>query len=297
MDRLVLVDGHALVYRAFYAFPASLTTKTGELINAVYGFASILLTSIKELHPEYMAVAFDLDKPTFRHLEYVGYKAQRPEADQSMIDQLDRVRQVVEALNIPIFQVEGFEADDVIGTLSCQAKDKDIEAVILTGDQDAMQLVNGQVKVYLPARGKVPAKIYGSDEVRERYGLKPRQIADYKALSGDPSDNIPGVHGIGPKAATELLQKFGTVEKIYEQIDQVEGKKKQLLLDGYEQAVQGKRLATIVCDVPITLDLNACRLCDYDQKKALTLFEELGFKSLIKKLPQAVRSEPQISLF
>jgi DNA polymerase-1 len=297
MDRLVLVDGHAVVYRAFYAFPATLTTKSGEMINAVYGFASILLTAIKELHPEYMAVAFDLDKPTFRHLEYVGYKAQRPEADKAMIGQLDRVKEVVETLNIPIFQVEGFEADDVIGTLSCQSRNKDVEAIILTGDQDAMQLVNGHVKVYLPARGQVPARIYGGDDVRERYGLEPKQIADYKALSGDPSDNIPGVHGIGPKAAVDLLKQFGTVEKIYEHIKEIPEKRQKLLLDGYEQAQQGKHLATIVCDVPITLDLDACRVTDYDQKRVLGLFEQLGFKSLIKKLPNEVHPSPQIGLF
>ncbi|MDP4031200.1 MAG: DNA polymerase I, partial [Candidatus Beckwithbacteria bacterium] len=148
MNRLVLIDGHAMVFRAYYAFPTSLTTTSGELINAVYGFASILLTVIKDLHPEYLAVAFDLDKPTFRHLEYVDYKAQRPEVEEELTNQLERVREVVRILNIPIFEVEGFEADDVIGTLSRQASgQEDIETVIVTGDQDAMQLVNGSVKI------------------------------------------------------------------------------------------------------------------------------------------------------
>ena len=165
-QRLVLVDGHAVVFRAYYAFPPTLTTPKGEQINAVYGFASILLNVLRDLKPTHVAVAFDLDKPTFRHLEYVDYKAQRPEVDVELTDQLERVRQVVTALNIPIFQVEGFEADDVIGTLGKQAQalrqaqGKPIDVVIVTGDQDAMQLINGHIKVYVPARGLKPAKFY-----------------------------------------------------------------------------------------------------------------------------------------
>ncbi|MBU2051674.1 hypothetical protein KKH13_00525 [Patescibacteria group bacterium] len=298
MNRLVLIDGHAMVFRAYYAFPTSLTTTSGELINAVYGFVSILLTVIKDLHPEYLAVAFDLDKPTFRHLEYVDYKAQRPEVEEELTNQLERVREVVRILNIPIFEVEGFEADDVIGTLSRQASgQEDIETVIVTGDQDAMQLVNGSVKIYQPARGKIEAKVYSGKEVRERYGLEPKQITDLKALAGDASDNVPGVKGIGPKTATELIQKFGSVEETFKHLDQVPEKKRQLLIDHYEDALKSKKLVTIVCDVPITLNLPACKVSDYDQKAAIQLFEELGFKSLIKKLPGEDRPSPQLGLF
>lgn len=300
----MLIDGHALVFRAYYAFPASLTNKEGKQINAVYGFSSMLLAVIKELHPEYMAVAFDLDKPTFRHIEYVGYKAQRPEADVELTDQLDWVKQVVKSLNIPIFEVEGFEADDVIGTLACQgAKKEDLETVIVTGDQDAMQLVNGSVKVYVPGRGKKPSMIYGEKEVKERYGLEPKQIVDYKAISGDASDNIPGVKGVGPKTTISLLQKYLTVERIYATLDQAMKKGEiskavgEKLADDYEEAVRGKHLATIVTDVPISLDLGACRVSDYDQKKAIQLFEEWGFKSLIKRMPEEVRPKDQLGLF
>jgi len=319
MNRLVLIDGHALVFRAYYAFPASLTNKEGKQINAVYGFSSMLLSVIKELHPEYMAVAFDLDKPTFRHIEYVGYKAQRPEADVELTDQLDWVKQVVKSLNIPIFEVEGFEADDVIGTLAEQAclkvktkneKCKIEEIVIVTGDQDAMQLVNESVKVYVPGRGKTPAMIYGEKEVKERYGLEPKQIIDYKAISGDASDNIPGVKGVGPKTTRGLLQKYLTVERIYATLDEAMKKGEiskavgEKLADDYEEAVRGKHLATIVTDVPISLDLPACRVSDYDQKKAVQLFEEWGFKSLIKRMPPFAKASAgqaltklQISLF
>lgn len=295
MNRLVLIDGHALVFRAYYAFPASLTNKEGKQINAVYGFSSMLLAVIKELHPEFMAVAFDLDKPTFRHIEYVGYKAQRPEVDVELTDQLEWVKKVVKSLNVPIFEVEGFEADDVIGTLACQALRQaqgKIETVIVTGDQDAMQLVNGSVKVYVPGRGKKPSMIYGEKEVRERYGLEPKQIADYKAISGDASDNIPGVKGVGPKTTRDLLQKYLTVERIYAGLDEaiknggISKAVGEKLADDYEEAVRGKHLATIVTDVPISLDLPACRVSDYDQGKAVQLFEEWGFKSLIKRFPK-----------
>ncbi|MFH0943305.1 MAG: 5'-3' exonuclease H3TH domain-containing protein [Candidatus Beckwithbacteria bacterium] len=289
MKRLVLIDGHALVFRAYYAYPSSLTTPEGEQINAVYGFASMLLTIIKDLHPEYLAMAFDLDKPTFRHQEFVGYKAQRPEVDVELKDQLERVREVVRTLNIPIFEVEGFEGDDVIGTLACQAKNikDEIETVIVTGDKDALQLVdNGRVLVYVPARGKVEARIYDEAAVEEKMGVEPEQLIDLKALAGDSSDNIKGVSGIGPKTAVEMIKKFGSVEKIYENLDKLSPAILKKMTEGFEDAVRSKRLVTIVCDVPLSLDLRACLIKDYDQKKVVKLFTGLGFKSLIKKLPK-----------
>ncbi|OGD58478.1 hypothetical protein A3I57_03435 [Candidatus Beckwithbacteria bacterium RIFCSPLOWO2_02_FULL_47_23] len=299
MNRLVLIDGHAMVFRAYYAFPTSLTTPKGELINAVYGFASILLTIIKDLHPEYLAVTFDLDKPTFRHQEFVGYKAQRPEVDIQLTDQLGRVREVVRSMNLPIFEVEGFEADDVIGTLARQAETKDkLETVIVTGDKDALQLVEDEkVLVYVPARGKIPAKIYDEAAVEEKMGVEPEQVTDLKALMGDSSDNIKGVAGIGPKTAAEMIKKFGAIEEIYKNLDQLSPAIAKKMTDGYEEAVRSKHLVTIVCDVPITLNLEACKISDYDQKGAIALFEELGFKSLIKKLPTEMRPSPQIGLF
>lgn len=302
MERLVLVDGHALVFRAYYAFPASLTDKQGKQVNAIYGFTSMLLTIIKEQHPEYLAVAFDMDKPTFRHLEFVGYKAQRPETDVELTDQLDRVREMVRALNIPIFQVEGFEGDDVIGTLARQACElkSDLETVIVTGDKDALQLICDRVKVYVPARGKVPGKIYDEQAVEERFGFKPKQMIDWKALAGDASDNIKGVVGIGQKTAANLVKKYGQVEGIYKEIDRIGGAVQKKLIDGYEDAARSKKLVTIVTDVPITLNLTACKVSDYDNKKAAQLLTDLGFNSLIKKLPPSTKvseGQAQISLF
>ncbi len=288
--RLVLVDGHAVVYRAYYAFPKSFVTKDGELVNAVYGFSSILLSVIKELKPTHIAVAFDMDKPTFRHQEFTDYKAHRPETEQELKDQVGRVKEVVRVLNIPIFEVEGFEADDVIGTLAKQAHGKKIQAVIATGDQDAMQLVNGNVRVFVPGRGKQPAKLYGRKEVRERYGFNPKQMIDYKALSGDPSDNIPGIKGIGPKTASSLIDKYGSVEGVYEAVESktIEGVGKAVLeklVLGHEDAVRSKKLATIVLDVPITLELKKCELHDYDKEKATRFFADLGFRSIVNRLP------------
>jgi DNA polymerase I len=289
--RLVLIDGHAVVFRAFYAFPTSLVARDGELANAVFGFSSILLSVIKELRPTHIAVAFDLDKPTFRHKEFVEYKAQRPKTDEDLKNQLGRVKEVVKILNIPIFEMEGFEADDVIGTLCKQVVDKKTQAVVVTGDQDAMQLVNGNVKVFVPGRGQKPAMMYGEKEVKERYGFKPIQMIDYKALSGDSSDNIPGIRGIGPKTALDLITRFGSVEALYSQGKDGKGwdglsiglQKK--LIDGKEDAIKSKMLATIVLDVPIKLKLKKCEVHDYDKNKAVEFFMDLGFKSIANRLP------------
>jgi len=323
MKKLVLIDGHALLFRAFYAFPQTLTMDSGELINAVYGFTSILLTVIRELEPTHLVVSFDLDKPTFRHKSFKDYKAHREETPQELIDQEGRVRQVVEVLNIPVYEKEEFEADDVIGTLAEQAKDEeDLETLIVTGDLDALQLVDddekGKVHVYVPSRGKKPAKIYDEEAVEERYdGLEPEQVPDLKGLAGDVSDNIPGVKGIGPKTAIGLLKKYRTVEGVYKKIDEVlrqsgislnsrsaqddkvvlkslatlsnkigiSGSVLRKLIDGRELAVMSKELAIIRRDSPIKLNVEKSKISDYDKAKAIRLFEELQFNSLIKKLP------------
>ena len=285
MSKLVLIDGHAVLFRAFHAYPP-LTTSKGELVNAVYGFSSILLNVIGELKPEYIVVTFDRDKPTFRHTEYVTYKAQREPMPTELKDQQERVEEVVKVLNIPIFAVEGYEADDVIGTLARQANEVD-QVVIVTGDKDALQLVDHErVVVHMPGRGRIPAKVYDEKLVEKEYGLTPEQIPDYKGLSGDASDNIAGVKGIGPKTAIQLLQAFGTVEGIYKHLGEVSNPRvMKLLAEGQESAVISKKMATIVVDVPIELDLPKCAVADYDKEKVVELFEELEFRSLIKKLP------------
>src|SRR3989344_6955113 len=289
--RLVLIDGHAIVFRAYYAYPASLTTPEGEQINAVYGFASILLSVVRELAPTHIAVAFDLDKPTFRHIDYAGYKAQRPEVDVELTNQLDRVREVVEVLSMPIFQVEGFEADDVIGTLARQAADGG-EVIIVTGDQDAMQLVDDSVRVWLPKRGKQEAKLYGVEEVKQKFELTPEQIVDLKALAGDASDNIPGVRGIGPKGASTLIQEFGSLENLYQHLDskKIKPRIQELLKTYKDDAFMSKKLATIVTNLPIKFDLEKAPIGHYNPEKVTDVFQKFEFRSLLKSLPASMHS-------
>lgn len=299
--KLVLVDGMSVLHRAYHAYPLSLATSNGELVNAVYGFTTILLTVLEKLGPTHVIVTWDVGAPTFRHAEFVEYKANREKPDEALLQQIARTQEVVEVLNIPQFGEAGFEADDLIGTLATQAKVKEnVQVVIVTGDRDALQLVDDEkVVVWMPPAPGKYGKDRGSQEydeiaVKAKYDLLPRQIIDLKALMGDASDNIPGVRGVGPKTATKLLTVFTTVEKIYEQVVgnraevvKIVGERStKLLEEGKEMAFKSKKLATIEIAVPIELDWERCRLSDYDRGKAVALFEGLEFRSLIKKLPK-----------
>ena len=301
MKKLVLVDGHAVFHRAYHALPP-LTTSKGELVNAVFGFTSMLLRAIADIKPDYIAVAFDTAEPTFRHQEYTAYKAQRVAAPEELHEQLPRVKEVVETLNIPIFELAGYEADDIIGTLVRQGTENSkqparnasrseagggtaLEIVVVTGDRDTLQFVGPNVKIYTPGKSFSDAVYYDEKIVKERYGLDPKKLVDVKALAGDPSDNIPGVRGVGGVGATKLIQEFGSVEEVYKHLDKIPEKNRKLLEADAEAAVLSKKLATIDCDVPIKLELSKCVLSDYDKDAALRLFEELEFKSLISKLP------------
>jgi DNA polymerase-1 len=298
LPRVVFIDGHALLHRAYHAYPLTLTTTKGELVNAVYGFAANLFSIVKTLKPEYVAVAFDLKGPTFRHKKFALYKVSRVKPDEELINQIDRVKQVVKALNIPIFEVAGFEADDVIGTLARQAEreKQPLEVVIATGDRDALQLIDERVKVFFPGRANKPARVVDETQFKEEYGFEPERLVDYKALAGDASDDIPGVRGIGPKKATQLVRKFGTVEKLYQALEagdqaQVSVKDAALLKQGKDQAFLSKDLATIITQTPITLKLQACKLTDYDEQEVRRLFEELEFRSLLSRLPGKEQAE------
>ncbi|MDQ3703207.1 MAG: DNA polymerase I [Chloroflexota bacterium] len=284
--RLILVDGHALVYRAFHAIPASFMTSRGEPTNAVYGFTSMLLKVLNEQQPEYCAVTFDLSTPTFRHLAAADYKATRPRMSDDLRSQFRRVREVVRAFNIPVYELEGYEADDVLGALATQAEAAGVDTVIVTGDMDTLQLVNDHVRVLAP-RGRISETVlFDAAVVKERYGVDPAQVPDLKALAGDVSDNIKGVSGIGEKTAAKLLQDFATVEGLYARLDEVPAKWRQRLAE-HEHLVRGnKALATIDRRAPSILDLEPCRLADYDRAAALALFQELEFRTLVDKLPQ-----------
>ncbi|MCJ7791684.1 MAG: DNA polymerase I, partial [Dehalococcoidia bacterium] len=284
---LLLFDGNALVHRAFHALPPLTQPKTGELVNAVYGFASTLLKVFADFKPTHWAVAFDRPTPTFRHEMFEEYKAQRPATPEELKSQIKRVHQLVEAFHIPIFEIDGFEADDVLGTLSQQADEQGIETIIVTGDNDMLQAVLPRVKAFAPRRTFTDTILYDEEAVKQKYGIKPEQLPDLKALAGDVSDNIPGVPGVGEKTATKLLQQYGSLQGIYDHIEDITPSKLQNTLREYRtQAFRNKELSTIVKDVPIKLDLKTCQVSHYDRNEVAKLFQELEFIKLLPRLPQ-----------
>ena len=293
MKKLILIDSHALIHRAYHALPP-LTTKSGELVNAVYGFTSILIKTISNFKPDYIVAAFDAPGATFRHEEYKEYKATRVKAPDDLYAQIPRVKEILTAFNVPIFEKSGFEADDIIGTISKKLSaqgGKNIEVLILTGDMDNLQLVGKNVSVlYSPPSASKEQIIYDDKKIAERFeGLKPEQLIDFKGLKGDPSDNIPGVKGIGEKTAIILLNKFGTIEKLYGAIEK--GKAENVsagvlekLKAGKDTAFFSKKLATIKQNVPIKFDLKKSEFGKFDKNKIIELFQNLGFVSLINRL-------------
>ena len=288
--KLVLVDGNALLHRAYHATPP-FTTSKGELVNAVYGFSSMILKVISELKPDYLAIAWDEKGPTFRHQAYAQYKATRGPADDALSNQYKRVFQITKAFNIAEFKLSGFEADDLIGTLATQAsklrtKNLELETIVVTGDRDIMQLISPKLKVFMPKKTLSDVGLYGEEEFAAKYGFSPIQLIDYKALAGDASDNIPGVNGIGDISATKLIHQFGSIENIYkpENLKTLPERMQMLLAQGAESAVMSKKLATLDLDAPIKLDLKACITHDFDVNKVRKLFEELEFKRLINRL-------------
>ncbi|MEA2683968.1 MAG: polymerase [Chloroflexota bacterium] len=286
-QKLLLVDSHSLIYRAFFALPA-LTDRKGRLTNAAFGFTSMLLNALPG--HDLVAAAFDHPSKTFRHAEYSEYKAQRPKAPDDLVSQFPIVREVVESLNFATYQVEGYEADDIIGALATQAEAMGLKVSILTGDLDALQLVSPNITALTMRRGISELTAYGVDEVRARYGgLGPENMTDIKALKGDTSDNIPGVPGIGDKTAVKLIQDWGSVENMLAHLDEVTPPRiQELLRQNADQLPVSKRLATIVRDVPVTLDPEAIVLKDYDDVAVRTLFEEYDFRTLMPRLPRPV---------
>ncbi|OQB06718.1 MAG: DNA polymerase I [bacterium ADurb.Bin212] len=354
MNKLVLIDGNAIIHRAYHSMPKTLSTRKGEQTNAIYGFAITLIKVLEDLKPQYLAATFDLAGPTFRHEVFEEYKATRVKADQELYDQIPRVKQLVETMGIPIYEKDGFEADDVIGTIveiiqkskiknqkynskvknkkfiSSETKEPNTLAIeqfnnltiyIVSGDKDIFQLINGNVKVYNLKKGLSQTQIVDTEVIQNEYNLQPSDFIDLKALAGDPSDNIPGVPGIGPKTATELIQRFDTLEKIYENItkllncpiadlnnltiqqfnnETIEVVAKELglkprvvklLIDNKEQAFLSQHLATIHKDVPIDFDLDKCKWGMYDKSKLSQLFEELGFQSLLRRFANNATEE------
>lgn len=276
-SKLLILDGNSVLHRAYYALP-DWRNRSGEATAGVYGFLSMMLKSIEELKPTHLAIVFDHPSPTFRHLMYVGYQHQREKDRQVSEDiwgQIDKLKRVFQLASIPVYQLESFEADDVIGTLSLQASSLNSQVTIITGDRDLMQLVNDKVNLYMPIKGVSDTVIVDRNKVKERLGVWPEQVIDYKALCGDSSDNYPGVPGIGPKTAVSLLERYKTFEEVVKKANNPK------VIAGYESGELSKRLATIRIDAPITLNLEKAILPDKD--KMLAVFQELGYKSLIKR--------------
>ncbi|MFI5261725.1 MAG: 5'-3' exonuclease H3TH domain-containing protein, partial [Candidatus Limnocylindrales bacterium] len=287
MDRLMLLDANGLIYRAYFAlFNTPLTTSHGLLVNAIFGFWSIVLRGYQDVHPDHVIACFDLAGPTFRHEQFRAYKATRRPMPDDLREQFPRVRELIQAFRIPIYELQGFEADDLIGTLTRQAEAAGLVTTIVSGDLDMLQLVTEQTHVMTTRGGVQQTVTYGPQTVFERYGLTPGQMIDFKALKGDTTDNIPGVPGVGDKTAAKLLQDFADLDTLFADADRIQPEKLRLkLLEHREQVLASRSLVTIQRDLPVTLDLAASAPGDYDRAEVMRLFREYEFRSLVERLP------------
>ncbi len=275
--KFFIIDGHSQLYQAYYAI-TGLTTPSGQPINAVYGFTRMLRKLIKEEEPSYMAIAFDAKGPTFRHLEYKEYKSHRKPTPDELLSQIPLMFDVINAYNIPLYTREGYEADDLIGTISKKVSLEKIECIIITTDKDMEQLVNKYIKVFNPRK----KEIQDIEKIREEKGIEPEKLIDVLGLGGDSSDNIPGVPGIGYKTALSLIREWKSMENVLSNIDKINGKKKQENLSKYaELARLSKRLATINTEVPLDLDFETCRVNNFNNTRLKELFTKYGFKSFL----------------
>jgi len=288
----VIIDGNSIIHRAFHALPP-LTRGDGKVVNAVYGFLLVLFKIIKDFEPKYLVACFDRPEPTFRKQEFEEYKAKRVKAPQELYDQIPLVKEVLDAFNVPIFEMAGYEGDDLIGTLSRLSvkEDRKIKNIIVSGDNDVFQLVNDDTSVYFLRKGVKDASLCSKQEVFDRFnGLTPKQVIDYKALRGDSSDNIPGVSGVGEKTATDLVLKFGSLENIYREVEnnnlEIKEGLKEKLKNGKEDAFLSLRLAEIITDVPLEIKrIEDCEWKNYDKEKVEEKLVSFGFRSLVSKIP------------
>ncbi len=298
MKKIMILDGNSLLFRAFYALPP-LKTKKGQFTNAVYGFLSMLYKIIDTYSPEYLCVAFDPEKPTFRHEKYKDYKANRQKAPNELVQQFQLIRDVLDVHNIKRVEIEGFEADDVSGTFACAAKEQGADVYLVTSDKDYLQLIDENVKVVLTKKGITNTEEMNLNSMEEEYGLTPEQFVDLKALMGDSSDNIPGVSGVGEKTALKLMQEYKSLDNIYDNIDSIKGKLKEKLETDKMQAYMSQTLARIITDIPIEFNIEEYRVHKPDIKKLSELYDELEFRQFKKRLVEATPAEEQsqISLF
>ncbi|HRI05529.1 MAG TPA: DNA polymerase I [Candidatus Dojkabacteria bacterium] len=304
-EMILAIDGNAIVHRAFHAYPASLTTSTGIQDNAVYGFTTMLLQALKQFNPKYVICTFDTGKKTFRHTQFSDYKAHRKPTDESLNAQFPLVKEILKAFNIPYIEKDGFEADDLLGTIASWVQsgkwsNGGNELYIITGDRDLLQLIDSNVHICLPSGSFSNLIVYDRETVAEKFGYYPEQVTDYKAIVGDASDNIPGVKGVGDKTALELLVKYQTLDNLYKHINEIPSRYQTKLAEGVEQAYFSKELATIKRDVEFELKLEDCLLLDFDEQELLDVFRKFEFRSLINKIPKSINSKeetPQLDLF
>ncbi len=282
----MLIDAHSLIYRAYFALlETPLTTSKGQLVNAAFGFWSIVLRGFQDVKPDYVIACFDVGR-TFRHDRFTAYKATRRPTPDDLRDQFPIVREILAAFRIPVHQLEGFEADDLIGTLTRQAEEQGQESMIVSGDLDMLQLVTDTTRLMTTRMGVQSTVIYGPEEIANRYGLAARQMIDFKALKGDSTDNIPGIAGVGDKTASGWLQQYESLEGLYEHLDEVKPTRfQEKLRDARDDVLLWRDLVTIERDVPIKLDLSDGRLADYDRQEVLRLFREYEFRTLVERLP------------
>jgi DNA polymerase-1 len=281
----IILDANSIMHRSYHAIPP-LTTRDGELVNAVFGFASILMTIFTQDKPAYIAATFDTKAPTFRHEMYKEYKAGRKKAPDDFYTQIPRIEEVVKTLNIPIYKQAGVEADDLIGTIVTinEKKHASIQNKIITSDMDAMQLVTDKTRVGNLHKGYRASESFSPEDVIAKYGIRPDQVVDYKAIQGDSSDNIPGVKGIGKIGAQRLLEAYETLDGVYDHLGEIKGKKQEYLREQKEQAYFSQELAQIKCDVDVDYKLEDCKAHDFDADKVIKLFDSLQFYSLIRRL-------------
>lgn len=289
MEKIIIIDSNSVIHRAFHALPP-LKNKKGEVVNAVYGYLTFLFKAIRELEPKYIAACFDVSKCTFRKDLYCDYKANRQKAPDELYYQIPLVKDVLKKFNISIFEKEGFEGDDLIGTIS-KKEIVDLEKIILSGDLDNLQLIDDFTKVFFLGHGINTADIFDEKKVYSKYGFYPKQVVDFKALKGDSSDNIPGVTGIGDKTAINLLNTYSHLEGIYENLDLIKGAVKEKLILGKEMAFLSKKLASIKTDVDFDFNLEKCQFGKFEKKEVTEMLEDFGFKSLIKRIPGNIEGD------
>ena len=300
MEKLLLIDGNSIMNRAFYGIMGSkmLMTEDGTYTNAVYGFLAILFKELEELKPEYICVAFDLKAPTERHQLYKEYKANRKGMPNELAQQMPIIKNILHKMNIQIIEKEGYEADDILGTLAKWGQSQNLEVIILTGDRDSFQLIDENIIVRIPRtkQGRTETEDYNIQKIKEEYGLMPKDLIEVKGLAGDASDNIPGVPGIGEKTALKLVQEYGTIENIYLKIDSQKGKLKENLEQNKDLAMLSRTLGIINIEVPIEKEIKNFKVIDWNKEEVYEIFKRLKFNRYIERFNLSLKEQPKQEL-